>query len=316
MPSTTNGTFYRYAPGVAEDWSLTAQTATLNYSCPWPDRFVLRRELLGYSFLDATTNVLHRYLPATHPEAPQLSCTAVRLVETKGVLQEEEVTANPTYRYWDENGKLGRDGLAWLQATFQSTLYDVLADDQVGTGSLNGEWTRFTIRRKRGTVEAQRTPGKGWRWAGTGPPNAPPNDKNTYLQVDQSLPYQLTNVEWLWLALPALPPNRDNITNRVNSVAFQEFTAGTLLFGPCYEEPVLLPNLERGWNITFSAVHRPNTWNKVWRLEDPVSTGGAGFYAVEAVKADAGGVHRPLYLGYDFSQCWSFVPDAAFVPGY
>jgi len=134
--------------------------------------------------------------------------------------------------------------------------------------------------------------------------------------VDLSLPYQLTNVEWQWLALPELPPNRDNITNRVNSQDFQEFKAGTLLFGPCYEEPILLPNLERGWNITFSAVHRPNGWNKYWRLTDPVGTGGAGYYAVEAKEADAGGARRLPYLSYSFQNCWSFVADGVFVGGF
>jgi hypothetical protein len=300
VPISPSGVEYEYAPGMSEEWTSTGQALTLTLSCAWTDRFLLKQDLLGYARINSGTQQLERVLPMPHPESSELWATGVRLAEPKGVLQRQGDV--PLYLYW-EDGTLLRDGKAWLSVTYQSTLYDVEADDDI-----EGEWERFTIRRLKGSVEAQRTPGNGWRWVGSTP--------EKLLRADLSLPYQITTVEWHWLALPALPPNMHAATNRVNSTAFEEFAAETLLFGPPYQEPVQLPNLTRGWNITYSACHRPNGWNKFWKPTDPVGTAGPGFYAVEAKDADSMGNRRKPFLTQEFRTCWSFAPLSDFVGGF
>src|SRR5262245_42300601 len=311
MPLSRSGVDFCFAPPLTEDWNGTQQTNTLILTCDWVSRFVLMKDLLGYSYVDLGSQSLVRVLPMNHPEAPLLYCSAARLAEGKGVLQ-EVAGGVPAFRYW-QDGLLTRDGKAWITASFQSTMYDVK-----DAGDIEGEWERFTIRRLRRSAEAQRTQGNGWRWAGTGAPNAPPNDKEQVLQTDVNLPYTLTNIEWLWLGLPDRPPNMLNCANRINSFTFQEFGAETLLFSPPQEEPVQLPNLRRGYNITFSAVHRPSGWNDFWRVQDPISgtNRGAGFYPVESRKANGAGEHRKPFLSYEFRKCWSYVLDETFQAGF
>jgi hypothetical protein len=306
VPTSRSGIEYHYVDGgTSEEDALTSQTYTLTVSCAWVNRFVLKADLLGWARIDAN-NALRRIMPMGHPDVDNMWATGVRLVKPVGVLAEVE-TGQPGYRFRDAGRALTREGKAWLGVSYISTPYDIKAD-----GTVNGEWERWTIRRLKGSTESQRILGGTWRWKGTGPPGL--LDEKT-LRADMSLPYQITAVEWHWLALPQLPPNRLLATNRVNATPFQEFDTGTLLFGPHVEEPVQLPDRTRGWNVTYNAVYRPNTWNRFWRQTNPVGAGGPGFYELEAKTATAG-VRRSPYLGYEFRNCWSFVPDAGGAVGF
>lgn len=267
-------------------WGNDVSQVSLNIQVNWEDREQAVREILGYAVRGnqggtyKSPTKLQRVVPWRHPQYTWLR--AARIGPMTGL--------KPIGKVWAENAEQpsAEYKFEYITVNFSTLPFTCLTDDEMAANASLKEWDRFTFKRGQNTVTLGQY---GSANSAIFDPTASPAELvGTFIQGTQrNVPIAYESIEFTWYYVPDnylfnashRAPHIDSGLSKVNSVDWNGYNSGTLLFEGWRYEPVMAPVDPAFMN--FAPGEPPRLWNVVFSFKymepdkDPTA-GETGLY--------------------------------------
>lgn len=284
QPDTPN---FRWREYIGAQLGSTERSRWANDGCqvdyvidiPWDDRKDAIKNVLGYSYRDANSN-LRRVTPMRHPYWTWLFATS--MTQGEGIKWEAKVQADA--------GPVSRYSLERYTLTFSTLPYRVMSDVDINFLQLQlgltvvPEWERYMIKWGKPTYDVVQLDGRQWVFS-TGPTSLLPDPS---FKGSMPITVPTRTLLWKWMLVPdtylfnAVSEQMSRIEGkgtiaqpsalgRVNETAFAGYGPGTLLLEAVDPEPVMAPADPQNDLLMPNAFDPPRLWNLSFhiKLSDP-----------------------------------------------
>lgn len=279
--TATNGIqYYERVVGYSETWTDGQAGIVRQLFCPWADRDVFVSDMIG----DARRvgDLLRRDLPEEDKHFSGMYCVDMQFVGGLGFPSEDQ--SDSTLAYFSENTMTfprttTAGGYAVYNCTFKRPLYKVKSDDDIDNDPNGyGERGRYVFRTRGGRVQNLKAPFKFLKFA------SDTNPDNYISDLPGVILFPQPTFTMVWHMVPFEQMSSDVIDGmlgKVNNIAWEGFTAGTLMFVDYNRVPYQSANTGLFETITYSFMHNrqghnfflrnSGVWEEVVRRGDPLT---------------------------------------------